>query len=55
MHNLLIQSMQKNLILSTRAFQTSFKKILTRIKAYLSGVYLDTVKTEFDIPFDRQE
>lgn len=45
----------KNLLLSARMFQTSFKKARPRIEAYLTSVARATGRTEFDIPFDRQE
>lgn len=54
LNNLLLLAVGKNLGLSVRAFQTSFKKIRPRIEAYLSGIALRTGSREFDIPFDRQ-
>lgn len=46
---------RKNLLLSARIFQTSFKKARPRIASYLTAIARTTGQTEFDIPFDRQE
>ncbi|MBR0163989.1 MAG: Crp/Fnr family transcriptional regulator [Lachnospiraceae bacterium] len=53
--NLLKISMQKNLMLSGRSFQTSQKTIRGRVMAYLDSLSTATGKQEFDIPFDRQQ
>ena len=53
--NLLLISMQKNLILSGRSFHTAPKTIRGRILSYLNTVSLQTGSCEFDIPFDRQQ
>lgn len=53
--NVLLLSAHKNVALSKRAFQLSFKKIRARLDAYLSAQALETGKMEFDIPFNRQE
>lgn len=55
MKNLLLMSARKNLDLSVRASQTSFKKVRQRLGAYLSGVSLREKSREFDLPFNRQE
>ena len=53
--NLLMISTQKNLMLSGRSFQTSPKTIRGRVMAYLNSIALQKNRTEFDIPFDRQQ
>lgn len=53
--NLLIISAQKNLMLSGRSFHTSPKSIRMRVMSYLNSISIKTGKTEFDIPFDRQQ
>ena len=53
--NILLISMQKNLMLSGRIFHTSPKSIRGRVTAYLSSVSLQEGANEFDIPFDRQQ
>ncbi len=55
LRNVLLLSARKNVALSKRAFQLSFKKIRSRLGAYLSAQALETGKREFDIPFNRQE
>lgn len=53
--NLLTISAHKNLTLSGRSFHTSPKTIRGRVMSYLNSIYIRTGKTEFDIPFDRQQ
>ena len=54
--NLLTISMQKNLRLSKRIFDTSAKTIRGRLLSYLSScVSSKKPNAEFDIPFDRQQ
>lgn len=53
--NLLTVANQKNLTLSTRIFCTSSKKVRRRLLTYLSGFAVQTGKTTFDIPFNRQQ
>ncbi|MBR2780698.1 MAG: Crp/Fnr family transcriptional regulator [Eubacteriaceae bacterium] len=53
--NLLMISMNKNLVLSGRIFNTSPRTIRERVLSYLSSVSLQKRSTEFDIPFDRQQ
>lgn len=53
--NLLTVSMNKNLVLSGRIFNTSPRTIRERVLSYLSSVSLQKRSTEFDIPFDRQQ
>ncbi len=53
--NLLRISAEKNLTLSRRAFHTAPKTIRGRVLAYLNSVALQTGKTSFAIPFDRQQ
>lgn len=53
--NLLAISMQKNIILSGRSFLISAKTIRGRVIAYLDSVSIQKKKSEFDIPFDRQQ
>ena len=48
-------SMNKNLVLSGRIFNTSPRTIRERVLSYLSSVSLQKRSTEFDIPFDRQQ
>ncbi len=55
MKNLIAVAVGKNLTLSNRIFCTSSKKIRGRLLTYLSGMAVQTGKTEFDIPFDRQQ
>ena len=53
--NLLTVSAHKNLHLSGRSFHTSPKSIRGRVMSYLNSVSIQTGKSEFDIPFDRQQ
>ena len=53
--NILMLSVQKNLILSNRIFCTSAKTIRSRLLTYLSMVSVKTGSTTFQIPFDRQQ
>ena len=53
--NLLMISTQKNLMLSGRSFQTSPKTIRGRVMAYLNSISIQKNRTEFEIPFDRQQ
>ena len=53
--NLLGISMQKNLMLSGRSFQTAPKTIRGRVMAYLDSLATAKGRQEFDIPFDRQQ
>lgn len=53
--NLLLISANKNIALSNRSLHTSPKTARGRIMAYLSSVSLKEGKSEFDIPFDRQQ
>lgn len=53
--NLLGISMQKNLMLSGRSFQTAPKTIRGRVMAYLDSLATAKATQEFDIPFDRQQ
>lgn len=53
--NLLMISTHKNLALSGRSLQTSPKTIRGRVMAYLNSIALQKNRTEFDIPFDRQQ
>lgn len=53
--NLLMVSAHKNLHLSGRSFHTSPKSIRGRVMSYLNSVSIQTGKSEFDIPFDRQQ
>ena len=53
--NLLTISSLKNLHLSGRSFHTAPKTVRGRVMAYLNTVSLQTQRTEFDIPFDRQQ
>ena len=53
--NLLRISAEKNLTLSRRAFHTAPKTIRGRVLAYLNSVALQTGKSSFSIPFDRQQ
>ena len=53
--NLLRISARKNLLLSDRSFHTAPKSIRGRVMAYLNSVSLQTRKTAFVIPFDRQQ
>ncbi len=52
--NLLMISAGKNLMLSSRILQSSFKRSRPRIMSYLSSVSVRTGSLAFDIPFDRQ-
>ena len=54
LNNLLLISIQKNMMLSTRSFHTSPKSARGRVMAYLNSMAMKTHRTEFDIPFDRQ-
>ncbi|MBP3736343.1 MAG: Crp/Fnr family transcriptional regulator [Lachnospiraceae bacterium] len=53
--NLLMITTQKNLMLSGRSFQTSPRTIRGRVMAYLNSIAIQKNRTEFDIPFDRQQ
>lgn len=53
--NILMLSVQKNLILSNRIFCTSAKTIRSRLLTYLSMVSFKAGSTTFQIPFDRQQ
>lgn len=53
--NLLLQSMHKNLILSSRIFCTSPKTIRERLMIYLSTQSGKAGSLTFQIPFDRQQ
>lgn len=53
--NLLAISTNKNLHLSGRSFHTSPKTIRGRVMSYLNALALQKKKTDFDIPFDRQQ
>ena len=53
--NLLTISAHKNLTLSGRSFHTAPKTIRGRVLAYLNTISLQTGRSEFDIPFDRQQ
>lgn len=53
--NLLLISSHKNLALSVRSSHTAPKSARGRILAYLNTVSLQKGRTEFDIPFDRQQ
>ena len=53
--NLLRISNRKNIELSARIFQTSFKKTRPRIESYLTAVSRKSNAREFDIPFNRQQ
>ena len=55
MRNLLTISTHKNLTLSGRSFHTSPKTIRGRVMAYLNSNAIQKKRTEFDIPFDRQQ
>ena len=54
LNNLLLISIQKNMMLSMRSFHTSPKSARGRVMAYLNSMAMKTHRTEFDIPFDRQ-
>ena len=53
--NLLMLSMHKNLMLSSRSFHTASKTIRGRVMAYLNSVSMQKHAREFNIPFDRQQ
>ena len=53
--NLLAISTNKNLHLSGRSFHTSPKTIRGRVMSCLNALALQKKKTDFDIPFDRQQ
>ena len=53
--NLLMLSMHKNLMLSSRSFHTAPKTIRGRVMAYLNSVSMQKHAREFNIPFDRQQ
>ncbi len=55
MSSMLTISLRKNMVLSGRSFHTSPKTIRGRVMAYLNSFSLRCRKTEFDIPFDRQQ
>ncbi len=55
LRNLLLISSKKNLNLSGRSFHTSPKKTRERVMSYLNTFALQNGRTEFDIPFDRQQ
>ena len=48
-------SAHKNVVLSGRSFHISPRTIRERILSYLNTVSLQKHRTEFDIPFDRQQ
>ena len=54
-HNLLLISSRKTLILSGRNFHTAPKTIRGRVMSYLNAMSLQKGTKEFDIPFDRQQ
>ena len=54
-NNLLTISAHKNLILSGRSFHTAPKTVRGRVSSYLNSVSIQTGKTAFDVPFDRQQ
>ncbi len=53
--NLLLIAARKNLHLSRRSIDTAPKTIRGRVLSYLSGQAAKTGKTEFEIPFNRQQ
>lgn len=53
--NLLAVSARKNLTLSLRSFHTAPKTVRERVMAYLGTVSLQSGRSEFDVPFDRQQ
>ncbi|MCR4796541.1 MAG: cyclic nucleotide-binding domain-containing protein [Ruminococcus sp.] len=54
-NNLLMVSLRNELMLSERSYHTASKSARGRIMAYLGTVALQTGKSEFDIPYDRQQ
>jgi len=52
--NLMMISVEKNLMLSARIFHTQPKTIRERVMSYLSDVSITAGSKDFDIPFDRQ-
>lgn len=55
LNNLLLISVQKNMMLSQRSIHTSSKSARGRIMAFLNNTALKTKTTEFTIPFNRQQ
>lgn len=55
LHNLLMTTAHKNLILSRKIFHTSPKTIRGRVLSYLSFMAVDCGKRRFEIPFNRQQ
>ena len=55
LRNLLHVSMHKNLTLSRRIFCTTPKTVRGRLLTYLSGQAVRAGKTEFTVPFNRQQ
>lgn len=55
LNNLLMISVQKNMMLSQRSIHTSSKSARGRIMAFLNNTALKTKTTEFTIPFNRQQ
>ncbi|MDD6919725.1 MAG: Crp/Fnr family transcriptional regulator [Eubacteriales bacterium] len=53
--NILQISVQKNLHLSRRSFDIAPKTIRGRVMSYLNSMSVQSNKTEFDLPFDRQQ
>lgn len=53
--NMLAIANYKNLTLSRRIFCTASKRVRDRLLTYLSGIAIETGRTEFDIPFNRQQ
>ncbi len=53
--NLLMLSVNKNLLWSERVFCISAKSIRSRVMNYLSAESVRQKSTQFDIPFDRQQ
>lgn len=53
--NLLMLSVNKNLLWSERVFCISAKSIRSRVMNYLSAESVRQSSTQFDIPFDRQQ
>ena len=55
LHNLMMISVNRNLLLSGRSLHTSSKSARRRIMAYLTDVSLKAQTNDFLIPFDRQQ
>lgn len=55
LYNLLVVSTEKNLAWSSRVFCITSKGIRSRVMTYLSSEAVKRGKTEFNIPFDRQQ